>query len=158
MRATVLALVVVLSLASVAPAGAQPAGAPTNCAEATSTASTFIGHDCGEWATVMIVGRIVIREPWGRSLRTPRVPRVRERRAARGIAAPALAASSDSALAPGEECHPHYVECLPIVDDLNCLEPPIFDSIIHLRDPRNDAYGLDVNRGVGNGVGCDDEA
>ena len=36
---------------------AQPSGAPTDCTEATWSATIFIGHDCGQWASVMIAGR-----------------------------------------------------------------------------------------------------
>ena len=59
---------------------------------------------------------------------------------------------------PREDCHPDYVECLPIVDDLDCGDAPFYDGTVRLRDRNNDAYGLDVSRGVGNGIGCDDES
>ena len=67
--------------------------------------------------------------------------------------------------APGEErpaddpCHQDYVDCLPVVDDLDCGDPALpEDGTLRLRDPENNAYGLDVSQGVGNGIGCDDES
>jgi len=53
----------------------------------------------------------------------------------------------------GDNCHPAYRECLPIVDDLDC--PEIDNREIRLLDPADDPYGLDVARGVGNGIACD---
>jgi hypothetical protein len=40
----------------------------------------------------------------------------------------------------------------------DCGDPPIYDGIVHLRDANNDEHGLDVSRGVGNAIDCDDES
>lgn len=63
-----------------------------------------------------------------------------------GIVAPA-------AEAPASDCHPDYVECLAIVADLDCGE---IGQVIHLYDPRNDAYDID-GRGdlVDDGIACE---
>ena len=54
---------------------------------------------------------------------------------------------------PANGCHPDYVECLPIVVDLDCED---VDGPIHLRNPANDAYKLDgYGNVVGDGVGCE---
>jgi hypothetical protein len=54
---------------------------------------------------------------------------------------------------PPADCHPDYVECLPIVADLDCGD---IGHPVHLHDPRNDAYRLDgLNNAVGDGVGCE---
>jgi hypothetical protein len=55
--------------------------------------------------------------------------------------------------APGG-CHSDYVECLPIVNDLDC---PGIGHVVHLRNPANDAYRLD-SLGVGDGIGCESYA
>ena len=40
----------------------------------------FIGHDCGEWASVLISGNVIIRKPWSRANRASRAVRLREQR------------------------------------------------------------------------------
>jgi hypothetical protein len=59
---------------------AQPIERPTDCTEAISIGTIFIGHDCGEWASVLISGNAIIREPWSRANRASRAVRLRERR------------------------------------------------------------------------------
>jgi hypothetical protein len=157
MRTIVAALALLIAVSSLAPALAQPTGAPTDCTEAMFGASTFIGHDCGEWASVVIAGNIIIRKPWSWANRASRAVRIRESRQGGGAAVVEPTKAPKRTPTP-TECHPDYVECLPIVDDLNCGDPPIGDGIVHLRNPRNDAYRLDVSNGVGNGIGCDDES
>jgi hypothetical protein len=66
--------------------------------------------------------------------------------------APQCAPAPAPAPAPSD-CHPDYVECLPIVGDLDCKD---IGHAVHLRDPENDAYRLDgLNSAVGDGVGCE---
>ena len=63
-----------------APAAAQPIERPTNCTEAMAIGTIFIGHDCGEWASILISGNVIIRKPWSRANRASRAVRLRERR------------------------------------------------------------------------------
>jgi hypothetical protein len=79
-RTILAALALLLAVSSLTPALAQPAGAPTDCTEVTSGASIFIGHDCGEWASVVIVGPIVIRKPWSGANAASRAVRIRAAR------------------------------------------------------------------------------
>lgn len=65
------------------PVAAQRDEWPTDCTQAMSSVTIFIGHDCGEWASIMIVGRIEIKRPWGRTTRASRAVRIRERREGR---------------------------------------------------------------------------
>src|SRR5215212_1096179 len=62
------------------PTAAQPIERPTDCTEAMTVGTIFIGHDCGEWASVLISGNIIIRRPWSRALPASRAVRLRERR------------------------------------------------------------------------------
>jgi hypothetical protein len=162
LRLALLALAAVLAGGAVAaPAAARPADAPTDCTEVMASATTFIGHNCGEWASVMIVGRIVIRKPWSRANRATRAVRLRERREGGAVASePPATAAADGAAADRTGCHPDYVQCLPIGQDVNCPDPIIagFGGTVELFDPRNDAYELDDKSGVGNGIGCDDQS
>src|SRR5215213_2963911 len=77
-------LVVVLTLLIVLgwseSTAAQPIERPTDCTESISIGTIFIGHDCGEWASVLISGNAIIREPWSRASRASRAVRLRERR------------------------------------------------------------------------------
>ena len=65
-----------------------------------------------------------------------------------------------AAFAPGanvasaQDCHPHYVECLPWYegDALNCED---VGHTVTLYDPVNDAYGLDGWNYVDDGFGCE---
>jgi hypothetical protein len=59
---------------------AQPIERPTDCTEAISIGTIFIGHDCGEWASVLISSNVIIRKPWSRANRPSRAVRLRERR------------------------------------------------------------------------------
>src|SRR5215218_5174077 len=59
---------------------AQPIEQPIDCTEAISIGTIFIGHDCGEWASVLISGNAIIRKPWSRANRASRAVRLRERR------------------------------------------------------------------------------
>ena len=62
--------------------------------------------------------------------------------------------------APAPGCHPDYRECVPVkgdgsgrgeANDLDCAD---VGFVVHLFDPRRDAYRLD-GVGVGDGVGCE---
>lgn len=81
-------LAVLILLGSYDPAVAQPIERPTNCTETMSTGTIFVGHDCGEWASVLISGTLVIRKPWSRANRASRAVRLRERREGRVGVAP----------------------------------------------------------------------
>ena len=71
------ALAVMLALSSLSPALAQPPNAPTDCTEAKFGATAFVGHDCGEWASVVIAGNIIIRKPWSWANEASRPARIR---------------------------------------------------------------------------------
>src|SRR5215218_7788403 len=62
------------------PTAAQPIERPTDCTEAITAGAIFIGHDCGEWASVLISGNIIIRKPWSSAIAASRAVRLRERR------------------------------------------------------------------------------
>jgi hypothetical protein len=81
-RVTVLlaVLTLLISLAWSAPTAAQPMERPTDCTESMAVGSIFIGHDCGEWATVLISGNVIIRKPWSRANRASRAVHLREQR------------------------------------------------------------------------------
>jgi hypothetical protein len=93
MRGITLVLAVLLLLAEGAPALAQLENAPTDCTESMTIGTIFIGHDCGEWASVVISGRVVMRKPWSRANRASRAARLRARREAGAIAPPAPTAA-----------------------------------------------------------------
>ncbi len=95
----VVASLIALLLLPAAPLPAQFARPerPTDCTEVQSSANIFIGHDCGEFASVMIVGRIVIQRPWSRVNRASRAERIRARREGR---APGANAAPTAAPAP----------------------------------------------------------
>jgi hypothetical protein len=96
------------------PVAAQPIERPTDCTETMSGATIFIGHDCGEWASVMIVGNIVIRKPWSRANRANRGVRLRLRREERGIAPPV------TSIEPGDG---NTTTVDDIVVEVNCDSP-----------------------------------
>jgi hypothetical protein len=79
-RTAVLALVGVILMTDAPPVAAQPIEFPTNCTESWAVGRVFIGHDCGDWASILISGRTVIRKPWSRANRASRAVRLRERR------------------------------------------------------------------------------
>ncbi len=89
--ATVVLALALLSI-SFPPANlnAQPVTPPDNCTEVMRVGRIFIGHDCGEFASVLISGRVVIRKPWSRANRASRAVRIRERREPGDVPAPAL--------------------------------------------------------------------
>jgi hypothetical protein len=67
---------------------AQPIERPTDCTEEMAVGTIFIGHDCGEWASVLISGNVIIRKPWSRANRASRAVRLRERREGSPVTAP----------------------------------------------------------------------
>jgi hypothetical protein len=79
---------VLIALGWPAPAASQPIERPTDCTEAMAVGTIFIGHDCGEWASVLIAGNVIIRKPWSRANRASRAVRLRERREGAPITAP----------------------------------------------------------------------
>ena len=77
------ALLIVSALALVFPGldtvSAQQIERPTDCEEVMTVGPVFIGHNCGEFASIMINGRIIIRRPWSRVNRASRAERLRLR-------------------------------------------------------------------------------
>ena len=51
---------------------------------------------------------------------------------------------------PANQCHPAYVECLPVVGDLDC---PEIGHLVHLRSIGTDPYRLDGSDD--DGLGCE---
>jgi hypothetical protein len=86
LRRIVVTLAMLLVLGDVLPALAQPDSAPANCTESMTIGAIFIGHDCGEWASVVIAGRVVLRKPWSRVNSASRAARLRARREAGAVA------------------------------------------------------------------------
>jgi hypothetical protein len=121
--ATLAVILLALELTPLA-AAAQPIERPTNCTEALSSATIFIGHDCGEWASVVIAGNIIIRKPWSRANPASRAVRIRERRDGISSVVPEPTHTSAPTTTPSGDCHSDYVERLPIVDDLDCGDLP----------------------------------
>jgi len=79
-RAIAFSLALLIALNWPGPITAQPIERPTDCTESMAVGAIFIGHDCGEWASVLISGNIIIRKPWSRAIRASRAVRLRERR------------------------------------------------------------------------------
>ena len=78
------------------PSAAQPIERPTDCTEAITAGTIFIGHDCGEWASVLISGNIIIRKPWSSAIPASRAVRLREgREGSRVTASPTPAPERD---------------------------------------------------------------
>src|SRR5829696_4015726 len=79
---------VLMALGWSSPTAAQPIERPTDCTEAMTVGTIFIGHDCGEWASVLISGNIIIRKPWSRAIRASRAVRLRELREGSPVTVP----------------------------------------------------------------------
>jgi hypothetical protein len=81
-RRTSISLIVafLIALSWSTPTAAQPTERPTDCTEAMVVGAIFIGHDCGEWASILISGNIIIRKPWSQAIPASRAVRLRERR------------------------------------------------------------------------------
>jgi hypothetical protein len=141
--------------------GAATVPAPADCSDVTAGASIFIGHDCGEWSSVVIAGNIIICKPWSRAISASRAVRIRTARGTKDVSVtPSGETPGDSQVPVSGNCHPDYIECLPADKDVDCGDPALdaYGGIVHFRDPNNDDYRLDVSRGDGNGIGCDDES
>jgi hypothetical protein len=80
MRTLIPVLAILVTVPLAAPIAAQPVDAPTTCTEVMAGASIFIRHDCGEWASIMVVGTTVIRKPWSKANRASRTVRIRANR------------------------------------------------------------------------------
>src|SRR4051812_43579875 len=80
MRAAVFALAVLVTLSLAGPIAAQTVEFPTTCTDVLVAGSVFIGHDCGDWASIVIAGTIVIRQPWSQAIPASRAARVRASR------------------------------------------------------------------------------
>jgi len=87
-RAIALFVALVIALGRPEPIAAQPIERPTDCTEAMTVGTIFIGHDCGEWASVLISGNIIIRKPWSRAIRASRAVRLRELREGSPVTVP----------------------------------------------------------------------
>jgi hypothetical protein len=81
-RRTSISLIIafLIALGCSQPSAAQPIERPRDCTEATTVGAIFIGHDCGEWASVLISGNIIIRKPWSSAIPASRAVRLRDRR------------------------------------------------------------------------------
>jgi hypothetical protein len=165
-----------------APVAAQPIEFPTGCSDVLASASIFIGHDCGEWASIMIVGTIVIRTPWERANPASRAVRIRAHRERAGVAEPeptrtprrtstTSEPTAESTRTPRRTREPSAPAAEDTTmfgvdisqgnpDDLDCPDFASQEDAQELFDAQgwsetNDPYGLD-ERGRGDGVPCED--
>jgi hypothetical protein len=100
-RAISLIFAFLIALGWSQPSAAQPIERPRDCTEAITVGTIFIGHDCGEWASVLISGNIIIRKPWSSAIPASRAVRLRERRErSRVTASPTPAPVRDREPAP----------------------------------------------------------
>ena len=145
MRFTLSLLVALFLMAAAEPLVAQVPEFPTDCTEAMSAGNVFIGHDCGEWASILISGRIIIRKPWSRANRANRGVRLRLRREAGG--APPIV--DDTALVTDGPATMFGVDISNgNPDDLDCPDFPYQEDAQELFDSQGwsvefDPYGLD---------------
>lgn len=142
----VLAAVMMAMVLPPAPLAAQPVTPPENCTEVTRVGRIFIGHDCGEFASVLISGRVVIRKPWSRTTRASRAARLRERRERGEISAPAPTATSDApatvmlyGIDVSGGSNPTDLDCGDFATQAEAQE--LFDR--QGWSPQNDPHGLD---------------
>lgn len=69
-----------------------------------------------------------------------------------GMSGPVLPTGSDTEDTGGADaCHPSYVPCLPVVDDLDCADVRALDAA-PVEVVGEDAYGLDADN---DGIGCE---
>jgi hypothetical protein len=164
-----------------APVAAQPIEFPTGCSDVLASGSIFIGHDCGEWASIMIVGSIVIRTPWERANPASRAVRIRANRERAGVAEleptrtprrPSTTSepTAKSTRTPRRTREPREPAAGDTTmfgvdisqgnpDDLDCPDFASQEDAQELFDAQgwsetNDPYGLD-ERGRGDGVPCE---
>lgn len=135
MRATVIALAVLVTLCLAQPIAAQTVEFPTTCTDVLKGVAVFIGHDCGEWASIVIVGTIVIREPWSGTIPASRAARIR--------------ASRDGASTP-------RVEPTRTPRRTPSAEPARSPRRTSPPDPLDDISALDVSGGSSAGPDCED--
>jgi hypothetical protein len=167
-RTALVALALLLAVSSLAPALAQPADAPTNCTEAMFSATIFIGHDCGEWASVVIAGNIIIRKPWSRANRASRAVRIRANRGDETAPAEEPTRTPKPNRTPKPRRTPASGDTTMFgvdissgnPDELDCPDFRYQEDAQELFDaqgwsPTNDPYGLD-SRGEGDGVPCEE--
>jgi hypothetical protein len=159
-QSLVVVLAVLLALASLTPTLAQPADAPTDCTEVMSSGNIFIGHDCGEFASVAISGRVVIRRPWSRTNRASRAARIRARR---GGSEPSMATTPANEATPSSGTVTMFgidISGGSKAGELDCKDftyqedaQDFFDA--QGRSATNDPYGLDGQSIDDDGVPCE---
>jgi hypothetical protein len=142
------------------PTDAQKDDRVANCTEKLDVDRVHIGHDCGEFASVLIAGNVVIQRSWSRTNRASRAARIRARReggaSAGSTPATTPANGTTPATAPvsaAQNCHPAYDGCVPADHDVSCREIgfqhlPVFNADV-------DPYNLDAINKPGNGITCD---
>ena len=143
MRAMVAALVGLVTLSLADPIAAQTVEFPTDCTEHLSSATIFIAHDCGEWASITIVGNIVIREPWSGVIPASRAARIRANR--EGGTAPAAEATRTPK--PRQAPKPRRTPT---------AEPTSTSRQTPTTDPLDDILALDVSGGSSDNPDCED--
>jgi hypothetical protein len=138
------------------PVAAQPIERPTDCTESMSGATIFIGHDCGEWASVMIVGNIIIRKPWSRANRANRGVRLRLRREGAPIAVVEPTRTPARTPPPTTAVIKYGIDVSggSDPDDLDCED---FDTQTEAQgwSATNDPEGLDASRRDDDGIPCE---
>lgn len=165
MRALVAVLAAMLFTSSAVPASAQLPEFPDDCTEATTAGNIFIGHDCGEYASILISGRIIIRKPWSRANRANRGARLRDRREG-GTTPTAVPANSDpsSGPVPNEPVRLFGIDVSggDTPGELDCGDFASPEEAQALWDEqgwtkRNDPYNLDGGLNtVDDGIPCED--
>jgi len=137
MRATgvVLAGLVILSLAEPLAAQTVTVDVPAVCTRIEMNKSIFIGHDCGEWASIVIVGNIEIRKPWSQAIGASRAARIRASR--EGAPAPSVEPTRTPRRTPS-------------------AEPTRTPRRTPSADPLDDILALDVSGGSSENPDCED--
>jgi hypothetical protein len=172
-------LAVILILGVWQPAAGQPVERPTNCQEEMIFGTVFIGHNCGEFASVLISGRIVIERPWSRVNRASRAERLRT---GRRTVAPRVEAevtptpvvtdavtvtetdtAADTATDTTNQTETRRTRrdrgSGASAEDIDCNDFTYQDDAQEYFDEQgwsatDDPFGLD-DRGVGNGIPCE---
>lgn len=145
-HALLAAIAFAFAFSALEPAFAQQIERPTDCEEVMTAGAIFIGHNCGELASIMINGRIIIRRPWSRVNRASRAERLR----AGGATATAETAAPPTGGTGGTATGTSSLSCSDFVyqEDAQAY----FDS--QGWSATNDPFGLD-DSGEGDGVPCE---
>lgn len=140
-------LVLVMAMVPFATVVAQQEDRLADCTEKIIVDRVHIGHDCGEFASVLIAGNVVIQRPWSRVNRASRAERIRARREGQ---APGTTAPVPPSPSSNSNCDPAYPDvCIPSPPpQLVCDQIEFTDFTVLPPDPQ----GFD---GDNDGIGCE---